>query len=126
MCWASGPDGVNRRTVPLPAGPGGGEVGSALAGGDGAGSATSFEGATTRTSPPTSGVIRNAPATDVGSIGPSKTIAIGVRMPIPDTPSAGTTDSIPRPAATVVNEALNGAARWLPSVSAAPLPTVIV
>ena len=32
-------------------------------------------------------------------MGPSKMIAIGVRMPIPETPSAGTTESTPRPAA---------------------------
>ncbi len=70
-----------------------------------AGAGTSLTGTATRTSPPIAGVIRIAPSTEAGSIGPSNMIAIGVRTPIPATPSAGTTASIPRPAATVVNVA---------------------
>jgi len=42
----------------------------------------------------------------------------------PDTPSTGRVVSTERPAATVVKLVVNGAARWVPSVSVAAVETV--
>ena len=98
-----GLDGLNRRTVPA----GGGDVGCGMGeplASVGPGPVGTSDGTVaTRRSPPIAGVIRMAPSTDTGSIGPSNWTAIVVRTEIPATPSAGTTASTPRPAATVVN-----------------------
>ena len=66
--------------------------------------------------PGTDGVIRSESATDTGSTAPSKMIAIGLRMLAPATFGAGTVAIGFRPAATVVNDAVNGA-RWPPPSS---------
>jgi hypothetical protein len=69
-------------------------------------------------------VIVSASSTDSGSTGPSNTTATGDLTLTPATPSAGRVRTMASPASAVVKDVVNASRRRLPSVSAAPVPTV--
>ena len=118
VVWgASWPDGVNSRTRPI--GALGLEIGAVMG-------VLSSGNEETEIEPATDGVIRKESAIDAGSIGASNTIPMGPRILAPATFGAGTVVTGARPAATVVNVVEEAEPRWLPSVSTAPSPTVMV